>query len=98
MKKVKEVRRYCKYCRKHTLHKVSQLKLTRKRGALKLSSRKFERIMKGYGGFPRPKTMKSSRHGVKTTKRVTLLYKCSECNRITPSIGIKAKKFSFVEK
>ncbi|HDN90952.1 MAG TPA: 50S ribosomal protein L44e [Candidatus Aenigmarchaeota archaeon] len=98
MKKPREVRRYCKYCKKHTLHKVIQVKGSKKRGALKESSRKFKEIMKGYGGFPRPKPEKSSRHNVKTTKKINLQYKCTECGKISTAVGKKAKKFSFVER
>jgi len=54
--------------------------------------------MKGYGDFPRPKPEKSSRHNVKTTKKINLQYKCTECGKISTAVGKKAKKFSFVER
>lgn len=87
MKIKDKVRRYCPYCKKHTLHKVSQLKAGGKRGALKKGSLVRARkrgLGKGYGNLgkygSKPAVSKFKRT-VKGSKKANLLYTCSECGK-----------------
>ena len=97
MKMPKEIRRYCPTCRKHTLHKVIQVKTGKKRGKLKIGARRYESKIKGYGGFPRPKPEKSKKWGVKLTKKVDLRYKCAECGKMhIRKEGFRVKKIEMV--
>ena len=95
MKYPREVRIYCKYCRKHTLQKVKQEKKRARSSAHPESSsqRRFKRKTKGYGGFPRPQP---SGEG-KPSKKVDLRFKCSVCNKVNvKGKGFRAKKFELV--
>jgi len=95
MKMPKEVNRFCPKCNKVTKQKVVQVKSSKKRGALKLGSRRHERRsgVSGYGGYPRPKPENCKRWGIKLTKKVDLRYKCSECGKMTVrKQGFRSKK------
>ncbi|MCW1296765.1 MAG: 50S ribosomal protein L44e [Candidatus Parvarchaeota archaeon] len=97
MKIPKQIKRYCPYCRKHTLHKVIQVKSGKKRSSLSKGQRRFKKIMKGYGGFPRPKMEKGSKYGAKVTKKLDLRFKCTVCNKThTQKYGRRTKKFELV--
>lgn len=88
----KKIRTYCPHCRKHTQHKVSQLK---KRAARKLSwgQRQFARVMAGYGSQPRSEQKKFS----KTSKKVVLMLKCDVCGKSQPRRGFRSKGVKFGE-
>jgi len=99
MKMPKEVSMYCPKCKKHTKHKVTQVKTGKKRGALKAGARRFDAKIKGYTGFPRPKPEKSKKWGVKLTKKVDLRYKCAVCGKMTACRkGFRIKKLDFEAK
>jgi large subunit ribosomal protein L44e len=99
MKLPKETNRYCPKCKKLTAHKISQVKGGRKRGALTHGARRFTRKTQGYGGFPRPKPEKSSRFGIKTTKKIALMYTCKTCKKSTlKKSGFRAKKIEWEAK
>jgi large subunit ribosomal protein L44e len=94
MKLPKQVKRYCPYCKKHTLHKVSLVKPGRKRGALSAGQRRFKRVMKGYRGFPRPKVKKGGKYGAKVSRKVDLRFRCSECKKAhVQRAGVRTKRF-----
>lgn len=98
MKTPTEVSRYCPKCKKQTKHKIVQVKSSKKRGALKIGARRFDRKTKGYTGFPRPKPENSKKWGVKLTKKLDLRYKCSECGKMTiRKKGLRLKKFEMVK-
>jgi large subunit ribosomal protein L44e len=66
---------YCKRCKHHTLHRVSQYK----QGAQSLVSqgkRRYDRKQKGYGGQTKPIFRKKA----KITKKIVLKLECSVCN------------------
>ncbi len=90
MKWPKQIRTYCPYCNAHTLHKVVVVKKGQ-RGSLSAGQRRFERVMKGYRGFPRPKA-----NPVKQTKKVDIRLKCTQCGKMhTKTRTFRTKKFEF---
>lgn len=96
----KRVRRYCPTCKKHTLQTVIQNKSGRKRGAMTMGQRRHERRggIRGYGGFPKPKPEKSSRHRIKTSKKIDIRFECNECKKKnTYKSTFRAKKFEIVK-
>ena len=88
----KEVRIYCNFCRKHTLHTVEIVK-KKSRGKMRQGERRFRKKLKGYGSFPRPKPDYE-----KATKKLDLRYKCKECGKKhTKGQGFRVKKFEIVK-
>lgn len=81
MKIPKQVKTYCPHCKKHTTHKVAQLKIkarpAAKKHALGLGSRKMARVFAGYGGFPRPVI----REKFKTSRKATFILTCDTCKK-----------------
>jgi large subunit ribosomal protein L44e len=91
MKFPQKINTYCPHCKKHTEHTVEVSK-KRPRRALAQGQRRFLRIQKGYGSFPRPQPDYE-----KSTKKLDLRYKCSECGKKhTRGKGWRAKKFEIV--
>ncbi len=93
MKLPTQVKRYCPYCKMHTLQKVIQVK-GGQRGTLTAGSRrKGWNLEHGYGSTPYPMFEHAKRLGVKQAKRYDLRYKCTKCNKMTTQRrGKKAKK------
>ncbi len=89
MKLPKETERYCPYCKKHTTHAVGTAK-QRARSATDPMSRgsparnKLRGLTTGFGNMGKrsKKGAKDWKRKVKTTKRITLEYKCKKCNKI----------------
>lgn len=88
MKVPKEIKLYCKKCKKHTTHTLKQFKEGPK-SALKKHTRKHEvKHVKGYGGKARHPI-----HTKKQGKKPTFVATCSVCNSKTYYVaGNKAKK------
>jgi len=105
MKFPKTRKRYCKYCRKHTLHKVIIVSSGHQRGALKrgsLTRAKKRGLGKGMGNLgkwgSKPAVTKFKRK-TKTTKKSNIMYTCSVCNKsILQRFGIRASKVQIKEK
>ncbi|MBI2663067.1 50S ribosomal protein L44e [Candidatus Woesearchaeota archaeon] len=101
MKIPKIINTYCKYCKKHTAHSVSQARV-KERGSLKKGS--IQRAMKrglgkGHGNLgkygSKPAISKWKRTGAKGSKRVDLRLKCNVCNKTTvKATRSRVKKFS----
>ncbi|MBI2542572.1 MAG: 50S ribosomal protein L44e [Candidatus Aenigmarchaeota archaeon] len=92
MKFPQTLRTYCIYCKKHTMHTV-EISKKRTRGSMTQGQRRYQRKLKGYGSFPRPKPDHE-----KVTKKVDLRYKCSECGKKhMRGQGWRAKKFELVK-
>jgi len=91
MKFPKTVRTMCPYCRKHTDHKVTQVKKKGRSKAHPMSQsvKRFDRKMKGYGSFPRPNP---SGEG-KPTKKLDLRLECTVCKKKHTKKGFRVKKF-----
>ena len=88
MLRPRKIKRYCPYCKKHTIHEVDKTK-KRKASELKQGQRRFRRVMRGYRGIPRPKPEGRE----KTSRRVALKYTCSECKKSHQPPSIRSKKF-----
>ena len=102
MKIPKSLKRYCKYCRKHTEHKVAQNK-KRQPSSLSRGS-KYRARLRGrargvgnLGRYSKPAVTKFKRTGAKSTKKTDLRYTCSVCKKMTNQpYGIRAKRVEFV--
>lgn len=101
MKKPKKVRRYCKYCKKHTEHKVFNISSAKPRGALRRGSiirAKKRGLGRGYGNLgkwgSKPPVSKFKRR-TKSTKKTNLIYECSVCKKKTTQK--KGKRTSRIE-
>ncbi|MEM5871597.1 MAG: 50S ribosomal protein L44e [Candidatus Aenigmatarchaeota archaeon] len=94
MKFPKSINTYCPKCKKHTEHMVKVAKRKARSSAHPLSQaqRRFERKLKGYGSFPRPK----ARGEGKPTKKVDLRLTCKECGKAHTKKGFRVKKFELV--
>ncbi len=89
MKLPKETRRYCPYCRKHTLQTLATQKQKSRSsvhplsrgGKSRLRARGFRMGYGNQGKYSR-KGVKEYKMKAKITKRISILYKCNECNKI----------------
>lgn len=102
MKLVKQVKRYCKHCKKHTAQKVAEVKgKTRstshplsRGGKTRMRKRGLRRGYGNYGKYSRP--TKPKRSGAKGSKKTNLKYTCTVCKKITlQGKGFRAKKTEF---
>ena len=93
MKLPRKIKMYSPYAKKHTVHEVEVVK---KRPASELArgQRLFRRVTAGYGGFPRPKPEGRE----KPTKRVNIIYRCTETGKAHTPPCKRAKKFELVDK
>jgi large subunit ribosomal protein L44e len=99
MKKPKKIKRYCKYCKKHTEQRVENISSAKPRGALKRGSiiRARKRgLGRGYGNLgkwgSKPPVSQFKRK-TKSTKKTNIIYICTVCNKITPQRkGIRTSK------
>ena len=89
MKLPKETKRYCPYCRKHTIHKIDTAK-QRARSATHPLSRgsrareKLRGVIGGFGNLGRRsrKGPKDWKRKSKVTKRITVTYVCKTCGKM----------------
>ncbi len=88
MKIPKIQKRYCPYCKKHTLNEVKKVSGSKK-SPMSSGERRFKRKMKGFGSFP-----KSNPKGrEKPTRKVDLRYTCKECKKShVIGLGFRIKK------
>ncbi|MEM2143659.1 MAG: 50S ribosomal protein L44e [Candidatus Thorarchaeota archaeon] len=87
MKVSSSVNRYCPRCRGYREHSTSIYKKGKDR-SLSAGARRMRRRTKGYGSFPKPIQKRFS----KTTKKVSLKYKCKECGYQSQKKGMRLKK------
>jgi large subunit ribosomal protein L44e len=103
MKIPKLKKRYCRKCKKHTEHKVSQAK-KRTPGAthpLAQFAKKRAGFGKGTGNLgkygSKPPVSKFKMTGKKTSKKIDLRFECKECKKQSvQSKGIRTKKVEMV--
>lgn len=88
MKLPAKITSYCPFCKIHTLLEIEKVK-KRKASELRQGQRRFRRVNRGYGSFPRAKPEGRE----KTTRRVYLKYTCTKCKKSHQRPGIRAKKF-----
>ncbi len=103
MKKPKEIKRYCPFCRKHTAHTVSLSKRKAPNSTHPLSKGAKSRTNFGHGTGnlgklgSKPPITKWKSTGKKSTKKTDYRYKCSECKKShAQAKGIRAKKIELV--
>merc|ERR1711900_33752 len=65
---------FCKKCKKHTGHKVTQYK-TGKASVVAQGKRRYDAKQRGFGGQTKPIFRKKA----KTTKKITLKLECTKC-------------------
>ena len=92
VKMPRKVMRYSPAAGKHTEHTVERVK-KRRASELKWGQRRFRRVTSGYRGFPRPKPS-----GEKPTKRVNLIFRCTETGKAHSPAGQRARKFELIDK
>ena len=92
VKMPRQVKRDSPSAGKHTMHTVERVKKKRA-SELKWGQRRFRRVMAGYRGFPRPKP--DGRE--KPTKRVNILFRCTETGKAHYAPCQRAKKFELVD-
>ena len=92
VKMPRKVMRYSPSAGKHTEHTVERVK-KRRASELKWGQRRFRKVTSGYRGFPRPKPS-----GEKPTKRVNLVFRCTETGKGHSPAGKRAKKFELIDK
>ena len=104
MKIVKNRKRLCPYCKKHTEHKVIHQKFkglnkthTQTRGSQTRTKKRGSRTGIGnLGRFSRPALAKWKKTGAKTSKKTDLRYTCQECKKAhIQKKGIRSKKIEF---
>jgi len=106
MKFPKETKRYCPKCKKHTIQTVGTAKQKARSATRPLSrgsaSREKARGLRGGTGNlgrrskPAPKNWKRK---AKSTKRITVQYKCKECKKSTQiKKAIRAGRIEIGEK
>tara|TARA_B100000949_G_scaffold217899_1_gene215892 strand:+ start:2403 stop:2681 length:279 start_codon:yes stop_codon:yes gene_type:complete len=91
MKIGKETNRHCPKCNKHTVNTISIYKAGKQRGS-SLGARNHEKDRKGYGGQKFPELKRTA----KTTKKITLRYKCKECSKVVMGRGFRIRKLEIV--
>ena len=102
MKLPKQEKRFCRKCKKHTMHKIATVK-GKERSAFKKGS--IQRAKKrgrgtGFGNKgkygSKPAISKWKRTGAKTSKKTNLKYTCTECKKSSlQKKGVRAKKVLF---
>jgi len=104
MKLPKQVKRYCPYCKKHTLHKVTQSKKRTPGSSHPMgygSKIRMARRGKCTGTGNLGKLSKGAmsgwkRYGKKSSKKTDLRYNCEVCKKShTQRKGFRAKKIEF---
>ena len=91
LKAPKEIRTYCKRCKKHTIHTVSLYKRGKER-VTALGARRHAEDRKGYGGQKYPELVRTA----KTTKNQTLKLTCKECGFKSMREGVRLRKLEIV--
>lgn len=91
MKLPRVIRGHCPHCNSHQELEIERVK-TRPRSELKAGQRRFRRVLRGYGGFPRPKPS-----GEKPTRRLNIRYRCRSCGKAHHRPTFRAKRLELVE-
>lgn len=92
MKMPKQVRIYCPFCKKHTLHDVDKVKKGRASSLNWIVRQKKRRSGIGNSG-----KFSKIPGGDKPTKKVFLKYKCVECKKEHQRAGFRVSKLELVD-
>lgn len=103
MKLPKTRRMYCKKCKKHTVHKISEAKKKTPNsrhpmsyGSKKRAKRRGKMGLGSMGRYSKPPLSKFKMTGKKQSKKVDLRYTCGECKKIfTAGKAWRAKRIEF---
>jgi large subunit ribosomal protein L44e len=103
MKKPKQVKRHCPYCKKHTPHKVAVAKKKTPGSVHPLSqgSQKRREFGKGAGNLgtrgSKPALTKWKMTGKKLSKKTDFRFECQTCKKThVQRSGIRAKKVEMI--
>lgn len=107
MKIPKEVKKLCRFCKKHTSQKVTLAKnktafsvhpLSHGGGPRQHAKHRGKGIGSGnHGRFSRPPIKNRKMMGKKLTKKTDFRYQCLECKKMTTqAAGVRAKKVELV--
>jgi len=106
MKLPKETKRFCRSCKKHTLHKVGTAKQKSRSSVHPLSrgstsrvrARGLRRGTGNKGKYSKP-AIKSWKRKTKVTKRISITYTCKECKKTSQkSKAIRTGRIEIGEK
>ncbi len=87
MKIEKEIKTYCKHCKKHTKHTV-KLYNKKQQSGLSIGTRRHERAIRGYVGSVEPKI-----HPKKLGKKQKTMLNCTVCKKTSERVfGMRTKK------
>jgi len=104
MKRPKEANRYCKHCKKHTSHKVSEAKRkgmgsvhTQAKGQKKRVRKRGQwRGAGNQGRYSRPAMAARKMTGKKQSKKTDIRYTCKDCKKVsTQKSGFRTKRLEF---
>jgi len=101
MKLPRTRKRYCPYCKKHTLHKVILVSSGHKRGAMKKGSIERANLrgrgvgMGNLGKWGSKPAVTKFKRKTKGTKKTNVMYTCSVCNKST--VQKKGKRVSKIQ-
>jgi large subunit ribosomal protein L44e len=104
MKLPKTIKRYCKYCKKHTGQKVTNVSSGHKRGSMKkgaMARARLRGLARGFGNHGRysKPAIGSWKRKTKTVKKTNLMWTCPVCKKSTiQKKGFRAGKITFEEK
>lgn len=103
MKLPKEVKRYCRYCKKHTSHKVviassGHKRSSMKRGSIERAKLRGRRGTGNLGKWGSKPAINKWKRKTKSTKKTNLAYKCLTCNKHSlQKKGKRTSKFQIKE-
>ena len=106
MKLPKETRRYCPYCKKHTIQTIATAKQKSRSSAHPLSrwgntrvkSRSYKSGYGNLGRFSKP-AVKDRKMKTKLTKRISIVFQCKECKKMKNlSKAIRSSRIEIGEK
>tara|TARA_B110000914_G_C15072768_1_gene269197 strand:+ start:86 stop:388 length:303 start_codon:yes stop_codon:yes gene_type:complete len=89
----KQKKGFCKGCKKHTQHKVTQYKKG-KESVFSQGRRRYDAKQSGFGGQKKPIFRKKA----KTTKKVVLKLECNKCKRKNLKQIARCKTFTLGQK
>ncbi|MBI4258174.1 MAG: 50S ribosomal protein L44e [Thaumarchaeota archaeon] len=91
MKVPKEIRTFCKKCKKYTIQTTSIYKRGKERTGAE-GARRHAEDKKGYGGQKFPELVRTA----KTTKKQTLKLKCTVCGKQLMKSGMRIRKMEIL--
>ena len=82
---------YCKFCKKHQNHKVSQASRSEERHSA-LGRRRYDRKQEGFKGRVKPLLRRSK----KTSKKISLKFTCQSCKKSSMYCLGRLRKFEWM--